>query len=55
MISVKDSGQFMLSGGAVPFREGSFEEDDIQTRVRHVVDAAAVDLSGSLVSTGLAS
>jgi hypothetical protein len=55
MISVKDSGQFMLSGGAVPFREGSFEEDDIQTRVRHVVDAVAVDLSGSVYSTGAGS
>ena len=54
MISVKDSGQFMLSGGAVPFREGSFEEDDIQTRIRHVVDSVAVDLSGSVYSDGSA-
>lgn len=52
MISVKDSGQFLLSGGPVPVREGSFDEDDIQTRVRHVVDAVAVDLSGAVYSDG---
>jgi hypothetical protein len=52
MISVKDSGHFSLAGGQVPVREGSFDEDDIQTRVRHVVDAVAVDLTGSVYSTG---
>jgi hypothetical protein len=52
MISVKDSGHFSLAGGEVPVREGSFDEDDIQTRVRHVVDAVAVDLTGSVYSTG---
>lgn len=53
LISVKDSGHFALSGGAVPAREGSFDEDDIQTRVRHVVQAAAVDLTGALYSDGV--
>lgn len=52
MISVKDSGHFSLAGGDVPVREGSFDEDDIQTRVRHVVDAVAVDLTGAVYSTG---
>lgn len=52
MISVKDSGQFSLSGGAIPFREGSFDEDDIQTRVRHVVDAVPLELAGCVFSTG---
>lgn len=52
-ISIKDSGHFYLGGGLVPQREGSFEEDDVQTRVRHVVDAHAltpaivVDSNGS--------
>lgn len=55
MISVKDSGHFSLAGGEVPVREGSFDEDDIQTRVRHVVDAVAVDLTGSVYSTGAGS
>jgi hypothetical protein len=54
LISVKDSGQFSLSGGAIPFREGSFDEDDIQTRVRHVVDAVPLELAGSVYSNGTA-
>ena len=51
LISIKDSGQFTLTGGAVPAREGSFEEDDIQTRVRHVVEATPLELAGSVFST----
>lgn len=42
LVSVKDSGHFSLSGGAVPFREGNFEVDDVETRGRHVVGAALV-------------
>lgn len=42
LITIKDSGQFNLSGGAVPSREGSFELDDIEVRGRHVVSAAAI-------------
>lgn len=42
-ITVKDSGHFTLGGGAVPAREGSFEIDDIETRVRAVVGAAYLD------------
>jgi hypothetical protein len=42
LITIKDSGQFSLSGGAVPSREGSFESDDIEVRGRHVVGAAAI-------------
>lgn len=42
LITIKDSGQFTLAGGAVPSREGSFESDDIEVRGRHVVGAAAI-------------
>jgi hypothetical protein len=42
LISIKDSGQFNLSGGVVPSREGSFESDDVEVRGRHVVGAAAI-------------
>jgi hypothetical protein len=52
LITVKDSGHFSLGGGEVPVREGSFTEDDIQTRVRHIVDSVAVDLTASLYSDG---
>jgi hypothetical protein len=54
LISIKDSGHMSFAGGEVPVREGSFDEDDIQTRVRHVVEAVAVDLTGSVFSTGAA-
>lgn len=42
LISIKDSGHFSLSGGAVPSREGNFEVDDVETRGRHVVGAATI-------------
>lgn len=54
LISVKDSGHFSLGGGEVPVREGSFDVDDIQTRARHIVDSVAIDLTGSVYSTGAA-
>lgn len=50
LISVKDSGHFTLGGGSVPVREGSFEVDDVETRVRHAVGAAAFATDGVLVS-----
>jgi hypothetical protein len=41
-----------LAGGEVPVREGSFDEDDIQTRVRHIVEAVNVTNDGFVYSTG---
>lgn len=52
LISIKDSGHMSLAGGEVPVREGSFDEDDIQTRVRHVVEAVNVTNDGFIYSTG---
>lgn len=40
LISIKDSGHFTLGGGAVPVREGNFEVDDVESRIRHWVGAA---------------
>lgn len=51
LISIKDSGHMSLAGGEVPVREGSFDEDDIQTRVRHVVEAVNVANDGFVYST----
>jgi len=42
LITIKDSGQFTLAGGAVPSREGSFESDDVEVRGRHIVGAASI-------------
>jgi hypothetical protein len=55
LISIKDSGHMSLAGGEVPVREGSFDEDDVQTRVRHIVDAVNVTNDGFVVSTGAGS
>jgi hypothetical protein len=52
LISIKDSGHFSLGGGIVPSREGSFEIDDVETRGRHVVGAAAIEPSLVLKSDG---
>lgn len=55
LITVKDSGHFTLGGGAVPAREGNFEVDDVETRIRHVVGAAAFATDGVLYSTSAGS
>jgi hypothetical protein len=52
LISIKDSGHMSLAGGEVPVREGSFDEDDIQTRVRHLVEAGTMNSDGFVYSTG---
>ena len=55
LISIKDSGHMSLAGGEVPVREGSFDEDDIQTRVRHLVEAGTNNTDGFVYSTGAGS
>jgi len=52
LITIKDSGQFTLAGGAVPAREGSFDADDIEVRGRHVVGAASIAPEIVVASTG---
>jgi len=55
LISIKDNGHFALGGGEVPVRDGSFDEDDVQTRVRHVVEAYNITQDGLRYSTGAGS
>ena len=52
LISVKDNGHFSLGGGEIPVRDGSFDEDDVQTRVRHVVEAYNITKDGLRYSDG---
>ena len=52
LISIKDNGHFTLAGGEVPVRDGSFDEDDIQTRIRHVVEAYNITKDGLRYSDG---
>lgn len=46
-----DTGQ-RAGGGAIDALEGSFDVDDIQYRVRHVVGSAGTDMIGTAVSNG---
>lgn len=46
-----DAGQ-RVGGGQVAPEEGSFDVDDIQYRVRHVVGATGTDMIATAVSTG---
>jgi hypothetical protein len=46
-----DTGQ-RVGGGDIPGTEGSFDEDDIQFRVRHVVGAASADMIATAASNG---
>lgn len=52
LVSIKDSGHFVVGGGGVPARDGSFEVDDVQTRVRHLVETAPLELAGAVWSDG---
>ncbi len=52
VISVKDNGHFALAGGELPVRDGSFDEDDVQTRIRHVVQAFNITQDGLRYSDG---
>jgi len=51
-ISIKDSGHFYIGGGEVPARNGSFREDDVETRARHVVQATLFEAAGIVESDG---
>lgn len=51
-IRVKADGGSRVGGGAIAPEDGSFEIDDIQYRVRHVVGGAAIDPLRTYASTG---
>lgn len=46
-----DTGQ-RVGGGNIPAEEGSFDIDDIQYRIRHVVGSVGTDMIATAVSTG---
>lgn len=53
-IRVKDSSSFYLGGGQVPFREGSFDADDVQIRVRATATGGFLSTAGYVGTLGLA-
>jgi hypothetical protein len=54
-VRVKSAAGRAVGGGDLDPTEGSFEIDDIQYRGRHVLGSGAVDMIGTLASTGAGS
>lgn len=51
-LRVKADAGNSIGGGALPAEEGSFDVDDIQYRVRHVVGGTGTDMIATAVSNG---
>jgi len=55
LVSLKDPRHFSVAGGALQPLDGSFELDDVEARVRHVVGAVALTPEIVVASTGAGS
>jgi hypothetical protein len=51
---VKSEGGLLLGGGDVPIRDGSFDNDDFQMRIRHLATGGFLVPAGTFASTGAA-
>lgn len=51
-LRVKANGGLYLGGGAVPVREGSFDNDDYEMRIRHIATGGFLMPTGTIASTG---
>jgi hypothetical protein len=54
-LRVKANGGLYLGGGAVPARDGSFDNDDFEMRIRHVATGGFLVPTGTVASTGAGS
>lgn len=54
-LRVKANGGLYLGGGAVPAREGSFDNDDFEMRIRHIATGGFLLPAGTIASTGAGS
>jgi hypothetical protein len=54
-LRVKANGGLYLGGGAVPAREGSFDNDDFEMRIRHIATGGFLLPTGTVASTGAGS
>jgi hypothetical protein len=52
---IKANGGIFLGGGDVPAREGSFENDDWEMRIRHIATGGFIVPAGTVASTGAGS
>ena len=51
-LRVKSNGGLYIGGSAVPAREGSFDNDDFEMRIRHIATGAFIVPAGTIASTG---
>lgn len=51
-LRVKANGGLYLGGGAVPAREGSFDNDDFEMRIRHIATGGFLLPTGTIASDG---
>lgn len=51
-LRVKANGGTYLGGGAVPAREGGFDNDDFEMRIRHIATGGFLVPAGTIASTG---
>jgi hypothetical protein len=54
-LRIKSNGGLYLGGGAVPAREGSFDNDDWEMRIRHIATGGFIVPAGTMASTGAGS
>jgi hypothetical protein len=51
-LRIKSQGGLYLGGGEVPAREGGFDNDDWEMRIRHIATGGFIVPAGTLASTG---
>lgn len=54
-LRIKSNGGLYLGGGEVPAREGSFDNDDWEMRIRHIATGGFIVPAGTIASTGAGS
>lgn len=54
-LRIKSNGGLYLGGGEVPSREGSFDNDDWEMRIRHIATGGFIVPAGTIASTGAGS
>ena len=54
-LRIKANGGMFLGGGDVPMRDGSFDNDDWEMRIRHIATGGFIVPAGTIASTGAGS
>lgn len=54
-LRIKMNGGTFLGGGDVPARDGSFDNDDFEMRIRHIATGGFIVPAGTIASTGAGS